>query len=137
MWDLDAKLLSAFKCSQSSVQISRASLEISACKIPEVVSVRVPGICCLKGECNHTETLACITRRRSFLPHLYHHWFVILVTPAVREGLCVPSQPWSLILFSALQLLSALSGDLEVSKEEGKEIDHVSQRLLLVLTSDY
>lgn len=32
MWDLDAKLLSAFKCSQSSVQISWASLEISAAR---------------------------------------------------------------------------------------------------------
>lgn len=78
----------------------------------------------------------CITRR-SFLPHLYHHWFVILVTPAVRGGLYVPSQPWSLVLFLALLLPSVLSGDLEVSKLEEKEIDHVSQRLLLVLTSDH
>lgn len=49
----------------------------------------------------------------------------------------MPSQPWSLVLFLALLLPSVLSGDLEVSKLEEKEIDHVSQRLLLVLTSDH
>lgn len=49
----------------------------------------------------------------------------------------MPSQPWTLALFSALQLLSAVSGDLEVGKKEGKGIDHVSLRLLLLLTSDH
>lgn len=62
---------------------------------------------------------------------------MILVTPAVQEGLCVPSQPWSLVLFSALKLLSVISGDLEVGKEERREINCVAQRLLLVLTSAY
>lgn len=60
---------------------------------------------------------------------------MILVTPAVQEGLCVPSQPWSLVLFLALKLLSVISGDLEVGKEERREINRVAQRLLLLLTS--
>lgn len=86
-----------------NVQVSWASLEISACKYtPEKLSVSEFLGHVLTKTYDCTETLTCIIRRRSFCLtwNIIFLWSLSpLVLMAMQEVLCVPSSSWSIVPF--------------------------------------